>query len=254
MNASVSLETMVSFLDETFQIRQIEDFPGACNGLQLANDGSVTRIVGAADASVNVINAAIEQKADLLCVHHGLTWRGLQPLTGALYELYKHAMEANLAIYSLHLPLDGHTTYGHNALIAKALGVSTEKPFISCKGRPYGCVCEGMSTDELARRLKALFPRSYRAFRYGSEQPKRIAIMSGSGGTECLEELVKSDINTLVTGEIHYSAISFTQLYKLNLFACGHYATECFGIKALLQLLHEKTQLPCEFIEDFCEL
>ena len=163
-------------------------------------------------------------------------------------------MEANLAIYSLHLPLDGHPMYGHNVLIAKALDMSVETSFTSYKGRPYGYVCKGMSTDELNRRLKALFPRSYRAFCYGSEQPKYIAIMSGSGGQECLEALVKSDIDTLVTGEIHYSAISFAQLYKLNLFACGHYATECFGIKALLQLLHEKTHLPCEFIEDFCEL
>ena len=179
---------------------------------------------------------------------------GLQPLTGALYKLYKRAMEANLAIYSLHLPLDGHPMYGHNVLIAKALDMSVETSFTSYKGRPYGYVCKGMSTDELNRRLKALFPRSYRAFCYGSEQPKYIAIMSGSGGQECLEALVKSDIDTLVTGEIHYSAISFAQLYKLNLFACGHYATECFGIKALLQLLHEKTHLPCEFIEDFCEL
>lgn len=254
MNASVLLETIVSFLDETFQTHQIEDFPNACNGLQLGNNGSVTHIVGAVDANVNVINAAIEQKANLLCVHHGLTWRGLQPLTGALYDLYKRAMEANLAIYSLHLPLDGHPMYGHNVLIAKALGVSTEKPFISYKDRLYGCVCEGMELAELSRRLKALFPRSYRAFCYGSKQPKRIAIMSGSGGQECLNEMVESSIDTLVTGEIHYSAISFAQLYKLNLFACGHYATECFGIKALLQLLHEKTQLPCNFIEDFCEL
>lgn len=254
MNSSVSLKTIISFLDETFQTRQIEDFPNACNGLQLANDGSVTHIIGAVDASVNVINAAIEQKADLLCVHHGLTWRGLQPLTGALYDLYKRAMEANLAIYSLHLPLDEHPMYGHNVLIAKALGVSTEKPFISYKDRLYGCVCKGMPLDELTRRLKALFPRSYRAFCYGSERSKRIAIMSGSGGQECLEELIRSDIDTLVTGEIHYSAISFAQLYQLNLFACGHYATECFGIKALLQLLHEKTQLPCDFIEDFCAL
>lgn len=254
MNAPVSLETIISFLDETFQTRQIEDFPNACNGLQLGNNGFVTRIVGVVDASVNVINAAIEQKADLLCVHHGLTWRGLQPLTGALHDLYKRAMEANLAIYSLHLPLDGHPTYGHNALIAKALDMSIETSFTSYKGRPYGCICEGMTLDELNRRLKALFPRLYRAFCYGSDQPRRIAIMSGSGGQECLEELVKSGIDTLITGEIHYSAISFAQLYKLNLFACGHYATECFGIKALLRLLHEKTQLPCEFIEDFCAL
>ena len=149
MNAPVSLETIISFLDETFQTRQIEDFSNACNGLQLDNNGSVTRIVGAVDANVHTIGAAIEQKANLLCVHHGLTWRGLQPLTGALYELYKRAMEANLAIYSLHLPIDGHPTYGHNVLIAKALDMSIETSFTSYKDRSYGCVCRGMTLDEL---------------------------------------------------------------------------------------------------------
>lgn len=103
MNALVSLETIVSFLDETFQTRQIEDFPNACNGLQLGNNGSVTRIVGAVDANVNVINAAIGQKADLLCVHHGLTWRGLQPLTGRLYDRidaqWKQIWQSTACIY-----------------------------------------------------------------------------------------------------------------------------------------------------------
>ena len=55
MNASVSLEAIVSFLDETFQTRQIEDFPNACNGLQLGNSGSVTRIAGAADVIQRIV-------------------------------------------------------------------------------------------------------------------------------------------------------------------------------------------------------
>ena len=254
MSSSVSLSSVVSFLDETFQTHQIEDFPNACNGLQLENNGQVSRVVGAVDANVHAIDAAIKQKADLLCVHHGLMWRGLQPLTGSLYNLYRRAIRSNLAVYSLHLPLDGHPIYGHDALIAKALGVVTEGSFIHHKGQSLGCICNGINIDELSRRLKALFPRSYRSFCYGSEQPQRMAIMSGSGGTECLNALVASEIDTFVTGEIHYSAVSFAQLYRLNVFACGHYATECFGVKTLLQLIHEKTKLPCEFIEDFCEL
>lgn len=250
---TVPLQTVVTFLDETLQTRTIPDFPNACNGLQLENNGSVTRIAGAVDANVHTIEVAIAQKADLLCVHHGLTWRGLQPMTGPLYRLYQQAMAANLAIYSAHLPLDGHPMYGHNAQIAKALELPIEGGFGFYKDHSFGCLCSGMEREKLQRRLQAMFPHSFHSILYGSLHPQKIAIVSGGGGS-CVEEMIASSVDTLITGEVHYSVVSFAQLYHLNIFACGHYATECFGMQALLPVLQERMQVPCSFIEDFCEL
>lgn len=249
---SVSLAEIVNFLDTTLQTKEVIDFPNACNGLQLANHGTVTCIAGAVDANIHSIQAAIKNGADLLVVHHGLTWSGVQPIVGPWYDLYCSAIEANLAIYSAHLPLDGHPQYSHNVGIANALGLPVTGNFAPYHGRSYGIICPGIERDELERRLQKVFPKSFRSICYGSKVPKSIGILSGSGGqTVSLEALVAAGIDTLITGEVRYSAVSFAQLYHLNLFCCGHYATESFGIHSLMTLLHEHTQLPCTFLEDF---
>ncbi len=72
---------------------------------------------------------------DLLLVHHGLFWAGLQPVTGPLYRALKLAMEKNLALYSAHLPLDLHPTIGNNVLLAAALGLEKTEPFLRAEGR-----------------------------------------------------------------------------------------------------------------------
>ena len=249
---SVPLAEIVNFLDTTLQVKEVIDYPNACNGLQLANRGTVTRIAGAVDANIHSIQSAIKNGADLLVVHHGLTFGGVQVIVGPWYDLYCSAIEANLAIYSAHLPLDSHPQYSHNVGIAKALGLSITGTFAPYHGRSYGIICPGLERDELEQRLQKVFPRSLRPICYGSEAPKSIGILSGSGGqTLFLEALVAAGVDTLVTGEVHYSAVSFAQLHHLNLFCCGHYATESFGVHSLMALLQTHTQLPCTFLEDF---
>ena len=59
----VHLEEIVAFLNSTFNVDHADDFPNAFNGLQLANDGHVHKIVGAVDANPASIERAMEQKA-----------------------------------------------------------------------------------------------------------------------------------------------------------------------------------------------
>jgi putative NIF3 family GTP cyclohydrolase 1 type 2 len=51
------LSTICDFLDDFLEIREIEDYPNAINGLQLENNGRVTRIGAAVDASEATIDA-----------------------------------------------------------------------------------------------------------------------------------------------------------------------------------------------------
>ena len=71
----VSLDELVAFLDEELKTSSISDYPGAMNGLQLANGGQVERIVAAVDASLPVIQAAAAGGPGLLIVHHGMFLR-----------------------------------------------------------------------------------------------------------------------------------------------------------------------------------
>ena len=249
----MDLNTLVDFLNTTFQVNKIQDFPNAFNGLQLENEGCISKIVGAVDANRSSIEAAIQQGADLLFVHHGLYWDGVQPMIGPVWELYREAMQANLAIYSLHLPLDVHPLYSHNREIARALDLSIDGSFAHFMNQSCGLICQNNSKKSLQHSLEKIFPKSLHKLCFGGV-PQRVGIVSGSGGQELLKEMLKANIDTLITGEVRYAAVSFAQLHKLNIYACGHYATECFGVKSVLNLLHQHTGLPCEFIDTFCEL
>jgi putative NIF3 family GTP cyclohydrolase 1 type 2 len=102
------LSEVVRFLEKELGAERVPDYPGAYNGLQLQNGGEVRRVACAVDASQPVIEKAVAEGADLLVVHHGMFWQGVRMLTGSAYSKLKIAMDAGLAIYSSHIPLDIH--------------------------------------------------------------------------------------------------------------------------------------------------
>src|SRR6478672_7960803 len=112
----MNLADLVSHLDTELRISEIADYSNALNGLQLENrKGQVTKIVAAVDATLPVMRKAIAAGADLLIVHHGLFWTGLQTWTGPVFQKIQTALDAGLAVYSAHLPLDVHPQLGNNA-------------------------------------------------------------------------------------------------------------------------------------------
>ena len=67
--------------------------------------------------------ATIAVGADLLLVHHGLFWNGVQPVVGPHHTRLRALLDHDIAVYSAHLPLDLHPVFGNNVLLAKALGL-----------------------------------------------------------------------------------------------------------------------------------
>ena len=116
-----SLSEIVNYTNGFLHIREIGDWDNALNGLQIENSGGVSKIGASVDASTRVFAAASKQNVDLLIVHHGLFWPGLQPVTGVLRRQLQLAFENNIALYSAHLPLDLHPQLGNNAQLAAAL-------------------------------------------------------------------------------------------------------------------------------------
>ena len=79
------LSSLVAAANEWLRISEVPDYPQALNGLQLEGGREVQKIVAAVDACLPVIEAACEQDADLLVVHHGLFWQGAQRISGPIY-------------------------------------------------------------------------------------------------------------------------------------------------------------------------
>src|SRR5438132_12833224 len=130
----MELAALVSYLDGYLRVAEVPDAPHAVNGLQVANAGTVSRVAAAVDLCEATVRLAAEQGADLLLVHHGLFWGGLQPLTGRAYRRVAGLIGNNIALYSAHLPLDVHPEVGNNAVLARQLGVSLRGAF----GEGYG--------------------------------------------------------------------------------------------------------------------
>src|ERR1039457_4273366 len=134
----VALATIVKHCDRILRTREIGDYDGAANGLQVENSGAVTRIGATVDASLATVKLAIAARADLLIVHHGLFWSPSHPWTGKKHELLRLLVENNLAVYSSHLPLDAHPKLGNNAQLCAALGLRSLKPFFLTHGQTIG--------------------------------------------------------------------------------------------------------------------
>ena len=244
-----SLTEIVRYADEALRVAEIEDYPNALNGLQLENSGEVTKIGAAVDASGRTMQIAVEREVNLLVVHHGLFWPGLQRITGPHYRALKLALAHNLALYSAHLPLDLHPTIGNNVLLAEALGFEKTEPFLEMKGEAIGRRVDAtLRRHELITRLEEALGGPVRCVGTGPMETKVIGIVTGGAGGE-IYAASREGIDTYITGEApHWAAVAAEEL-GINLFLGGHYATETFGVKALAAELAEKFEVPWEFID-----
>ena len=249
-----SLGDILHFCENRIHTSSIPDFPGAENGLQIENNGNVTKIGAAVDAGLVPFEKAVAAGVDFLIVHHGLFWDPAYPITSNRYKKYKLCIENNLAIYGAHLPLDCHPEIGNNAILAKKLNLNPVGSFLEYEGNPIGLIASAfISRTEIKRRIYKLFPEGIKAIEKGSESSEKIAILTGSGAS-AVPEIKMLGIDTLITGELKQNHFNLAEESELNLYACGHYATETFGVCALAEEVAQKFSLAWEFIPTDCPL
>src|SRR4029077_10625758 len=180
-----SLDEIVSYTDRFLPIRDVGDWGNALNGLQIENSGRVTRIGAAVDVSTRVLIEAAKQDVDLLIVHHGLFWPGLQPIQGALRGQLRIAFGNDIALYSAHLPLDIHPRVGNNAQLVAALGLKSAQPFLEEKGQPVGLkIRASLPRSQLVGKLQKVLNGPVKVFGFGPKQTRAIGVVTGGAGSE----------------------------------------------------------------------
>jgi dinuclear metal center YbgI/SA1388 family protein len=245
----ISLAALVKHCDRILRTREIGDYDGAANGLQVENSGTVTRLAATVDASLATVKLAVAAKADLLIVHHGLFWNPSHPWTGKKYELLQLLVENNLAIYSSHLPLDAHPRLGNNAQLAAALGLKNLKPFFFSHGQNIGFKSSTKITRAgLAKKIERATGAKPKVIPGGKEICGRIGIVTGGAG-EDLKLAASEGVDTFITGEGPHWTYALAEELGMNVCYGGHYATETFGVKALAAELAKKFKLPWEFLD-----
>ncbi|HWY77811.1 MAG TPA: Nif3-like dinuclear metal center hexameric protein [Verrucomicrobiae bacterium] len=245
----VALSTLVSYCDRVLRTAQVQDYEGAANGLQVANRGTVTRIAATVDASLATVRMAIETRADILIVHHGLFWSATHPWTGKRHELLRLLIGHDLAVYSSHLPLDTHPKFGNNARLCAALGFRRLKPFFFEKGQYLGFqTAANIGRAELARRLHHALGATPKLLPGGGDTCRRIGVVTGGAGAE-LKLAAREGVDTFITGEGPHWTYALAEELGVNVFYGGHYATETFGVKALAAELSRRFKVPWTFLD-----
>jgi len=241
----MQLSRVVDRLDEELRTADYADLDASANGLQVGPDeADIEHVAFAVDGVRETFEKAIAADADLLVVHHGLSWGGIDRITGQTYDRLAPLLEHDLALYVSHLPLDGHQELGNAAGVADVLELEDRTPFGEL-GPEYigqlGAAPDPYSPDELRERLEAALDTGGRpvpVLDFGPDEIEDVAIVTGSG-VDWLDEAVAADADALVTGEGKGKVYHEAKEAGIHVFLAGHYATETFGVRSLQELVDE---------------
>ncbi len=246
---SAKLSDLTAYLDEYLRIGEVADESNALNGLQVDGGPEVNRIAAAVDACQATIDAAATCGANLLVVHHGLFWNGLEPIVGRHARRVRTLLQNDMALYAAHIPLDIHPEVGNNVVLAAALGLEDTGWFGDYRGQEIGVA--GMlelPVGKLAARLSEVLGAEPRVIACGPERTRRVGVVTGGGGG-MIAQARDAGIDTYITGEGSHHTYFDAEEFGLNVLYAGHYATETVGVKALAAHVSERFGVPWEFLD-----
>ncbi len=244
-----------SALDELLQSRNFQDY--AFNGLQVEGTSSIQRVVTGVTANLELIQAAIAHQADTIVVHHGLFWRGQDMrITGWMRQRLGLLLAHDINLFAYHLPLDDHAQFGNNAQLARLLGLQPTGRFGE---QNLGWIGDGQfaTLHELAQKIETVLgqkpllispPSDTDTLAHSTYPIQRIAWCSG-GAQKYLEAAIAAGVQAFITGEISEPQVHIARECGIAYFACGHHATERYGVQALGDYMAQQYGIAHTFID-----
>jgi dinuclear metal center YbgI/SA1388 family protein len=240
-------EDLVEYLDELLQPARFRDY--CPNGLQVEGRPEVSRLVAGVTASQALLDAALACGADTVLVHHGYFWKGEDGrVTGIRRQRLATLLGHEINLLAYHLPLDAHPELGNNAQLAARLGWLPEGRFGEQDIAWSGRLAEPTSCAELSLQLEQVLGRPALLIGDPARSVRRIGWCSG-GAQGYLEQAVALGLDAYVSGEISEQTVHLARESGVAYFACGHHATERYGVQALAGHLASRFGLACEFVD-----
>lgn len=222
------------------------------NGIQVGrSEGEIVLVAFAVDACVESIRRAAAAGAQVLFVHHGLFWGESVPLCGPLRERVRLLLEADIALYACHLPLDRHPELGNNAVLARMLGLKDIRPFGPYHGVDIGFAGRldpPISLDEALRRVLPDGSRPLSLLPGERSELRSAAVVSGGAAPNALDAIAEG-VDLFVTGESSHEVYHAMVEAGTAFLAAGHYATETWGVRAVAERLGRETGVRTLFID-----
>lgn len=239
-------------------IRSILDMEGTAgidsslNGIQVERkSGEITRAAFAVDACMEVFERAAIWGADVVFVHHGIFWGKPVSVTGGQYSRISFLIEKNIALYAAHLPLDVHPELGNNAGLAKAAGLNDLHPFGMYKGKAIGVSGSFSSPETIESVIASIGIDSGNCLGilpFGKKDIITAGVIAGGGSKEVAEAL-EEELDLYITGDVAHEVYHLCLEGGINMISCGHYNTEVFGPRLIMERVRKDTGLETTFID-----
>ena len=244
------LQDIIQWCDQTLKSTEFKDY--APNGLQIEGKTEVRKILAAVTASHDAIDAAIRENADLLLVHHGYFWKGeAYPITGMRGKRIKSLIQHDISLLAYHLPLDSHPSLGNNAAIADLLELERIEALDPSERHPIGNIGylnQPMPVEEFKKFVSEKLKFDVTHLPADKTMIEKVGFCTG-GAQDFIVKAAEQGCDAYISGEVSERTFYEAKELDVHYFACGHHATERYGVQRLGQAISEQFDIEYVYFE-----
>ena len=244
------LQDIIQWCDQTLKSSEFKDY--APNGLQIEGKTEVRKILAAVTASQDAIDAAIRENADLLLVHHGYFWKGeAYPITGMRGKRIKSLIQHDISLLAYHLPLDSHPSLGNNAAIADLLKLERIEALDPSERHPIGNIGylnQPMPVEEFKTFVSEKLKFDVTHLPADKNMIEKVGFCTG-GAQDFIVKAAEQGCDAYISGEVSERTFYEAKELGVHYFACGHHATERYGVQRLGQAISEQFDIEYVYFE-----
>ena len=236
-----------TFLDMLLDANRFKDY--GPNGLQVEGRPEVRKLVTGVTASLALIDAAVAVQADAILVHHGLFWKNQDGrIIGWMRQRLAPLLAGDINLFAYHLPLDAHPVLGNNAQFGAKLKLTVDGRFGDQEIGFLGSPAQPLSVAALVALLQYRLGRAPVAVEGDGRPIKRVAWCTG-GAQGWFESAIAAGADAYITGEISEPQAHYARETGVAYLACGHHASERFGVAAVGARVAEEFGIEHQFID-----
>lgn len=244
------LQDIIQWCAQTLKSPEFKDY--APNGLQIEGKTEVHKILVAVTASQDAIDAAIRENADLLLVHHGYFWKGeAYPITGMRGKRIKSLIQHDISLLAYHLPLDSHPSLGNNAAIADLLELERIETLDPSERHPIGNIGylnQPMPVEDFKKFVSETLKFDVTHLPADKTMIEKVGFCTG-GAQDFIVKAAEQGCDAYISGEVSERTFYEAKELGIHYFACGHHATERYGVQRLGQAISEQFDIEYVYFE-----
>jgi dinuclear metal center YbgI/SA1388 family protein len=247
--ATINRDKIAQYLEQALDITRFRDY--CPNGLQVEGRPIIRTLVTGVTASLALIEAAVDAQADAILVHHGYFWRGEDPrVVGTRQKRLKSLLVHDINLFAYHLPLDMHSELGNNAQLARQLGLLADGRFGEDRLGWLGVAGDASvkTVGDLAGLIETRLGRKPLVIGDPAQPVARIGWCTGAA-QNMLGDAIAAGATAYLSGEISEPTVHLARETGVAYLACGHHATERYGVRAVGEHLAEQFGIAHRFID-----